>query len=1328
MNDYFIGLDIGTDSIGWAVTDTNYNLMKFKGNAMWGVRMPEDANTAVERRGFRSSRRRTERNKFRISCLQMLFNEEIAKKDIAFFQRLKESNLYEEDKDVGAKYSVFADENYTDKDYHKDYPTIYHLRKELIDNPSPHDVRLVYLAIHHIIKNRGHFLFDLDLSDSESFDDFKKVWEELNNYIICNYNNDDCDFEIQVNDFDELESILKDKSISKSKKRDQICKLLNIKKSKDSFKCAVITAVVGNSVKPADLFNDESYKDCEIKNICVSNGYDENSIVYESTFGENFEFVEKIKSVYDWIVLADVLKGKKYLSYAKVDDYNKHKTDLKLLKTYVKEYCPEKYDLIFNVNKSGTENYVAYSRHSKSPLEKSCNQELFCGFLKKHLPKEVEDEKYQQMYNEIDACSFMPKMVTKNNSVVPMQAVMEELKAILKNAENYLNFLTETDEQGKTVSQKIIDTFTFKIPYYVGPLNTHSDKHWLVRTNEKIYPWNFEQVVDIDKSAENFINNLTSKCTYIPSADVIPKNSLLYSTFMVLNELNNLRINGDKISIETKQDLYNNVFLKYNKVTQAKIKNYLKVTKGIKDIEISGIDGDFKSNLKSYRDLDFVNISNEEKDEIIKAITIFGDDKKLLRKRLKKMFANELSEDEIKKICKLKYTGWSKLSKELLLDVEALVKENGEVTNVIHAMWDTNQNFMQIVASDDNEFRKAIDEFSQKEFTSLKQEVEDLYVSPKVKRPIYQTMKIVEEIVKIKKSAPKKIFVEVARGEEAKKRTVSRKNRLIELYESCKKDEEVLFNQLSNLKDDDLRQDKLYLYYTQFGKCMYSGESIDLSDLNNYDIDHIFPRSKIKDDSIDNRVLVKRVLNEEKGNDYPIKQSIRDDMGAFWRMLKDKGLISPKKYERLTRSSRLTEEDLSTFINRQLVETRQSTKAISQLLSKRYPLPNTEIVYVKANLASDFRHDYGFVKCREVNDLHHAKDAYLNIVVGNVYNTRFNHNKKIFISGLQSGKYSLNRMYDYNVDNAWVADNNESLNIVEKTMKKNNILFTRYSFMQKGGLFDQNILKKGKGQVPIKKNSALSDIEKYGGYNRATSTCFALVNYTDKKNKRIKAFIPIDLYKEKEYFENPEKYIESVLINSFNEVPTDISIQIPCVKYNTLISVNGFRMNISSKSGGGKTLVCKTAIQLVLSELQEAYIKKITNYLNKCSKMKDVKEITKYDHLSVEENMDVYETISNKLNNTVFNVKFSKLGKTLIDKKEIFENLSIYEQCLVLMQLLTILHANVRTGDLSLLGESKQSGTVTIGNKIEKSKTVNSFKIIHQSITGLFEKEIELLN
>ena len=67
MENYYVGLDLGTDSIGWAVTDENYNIPKFRGNAMWGIRLLDSGETAVEYRSFRSARRRLDRSKFRIN-------------------------------------------------------------------------------------------------------------------------------------------------------------------------------------------------------------------------------------------------------------------------------------------------------------------------------------------------------------------------------------------------------------------------------------------------------------------------------------------------------------------------------------------------------------------------------------------------------------------------------------------------------------------------------------------------------------------------------------------------------------------------------------------------------------------------------------------------------------------------------------------------------------------------------------------------------------------------------------------------------------------------------------------------------------------------------------------------------------------------------------------------------------------------------------------------------------------------------------------------------------------------------------------------------------
>ena len=711
---------------------------------------------------------------------------------------------------------------------------------------------------------------------------------------------------------------------------------------------------------------------------------------------------------------------------------------------------------------------------------------------------------------------------------------------------------------------------------------------------------------------------------------------------------------------------------------------------------------------------------------MIKAITVFGDDKGLLKKRLKTLFGDKLSKEDITKISKLKYTGWGRLSREFLAELEAPCVETGEVDSIINFMWETNNNLMQLL-SNNYGFLQAVDEVNgDRQFTTLQKEVEALYVSPKVKRPVYQAMQIVEELIKINGCQPKKIFVEVARGEEEKKRTVSRKNRLLELYKACKKDNEELYNAIANTDENEFRRDALYLYYTQFGRCMYTGKSISLEEIYNknlYDIDHIFPRSKIKDDSIDNRVLVTKKSNEEKGNIYPVARNIREDRESFWRMLLDKGLISQKKFDRLMRVTPLTDDELSSFISRQLVETRQSTKAIAQLLRKRY---DSEVVYVKANLVSDFRQQYEFVKCREVNDLHHAKDAYLNIVVGNVYNTRFNHSKYAFISDLQSGKVSLNQMFAYPTEKAWsVSGENKSIDIVKKTMAKNNIRFTRYAFKQKhgqsGGLFNQQLVKAGKAQVPIKANSPLNNIEKYGGYSNATATCFSLVSYANEKGETVKQFIPIDLYEEDKYIKDPKAFIDKKL-------SVDSTVIIPCVKYNALVSVDGFRMHITKKSNGGATIGYKPAMQLVLDSELEKYAKKIVSYINKCNELRIEKEITEYDGITLENNLLLFDSLADKLENTALKIKFSNIANAMKNKRELFEGLSLKKQCETLLQVLNIAHADVRTGDLSLLGEAKNSGTVTTGSKIAPAKNIKSFKIIDQSITGLFEKETELLD
>ena len=182
---YYLGLDMGTSSVGWAVTDEKYRILRAKGKDLWGVRLFSEAKTAAERRTHRTSRRRLDREKARIACLKEMFAEEINKIDPGFYQRLNDSKYFLEDKKEHQPYAIFADTGYTDKEYYDEYPTIFHLRKALLNienDKKKYDVRLVYLAILNMFKHRGHFL-NANLDD-KSGGNLKEYIEMLHQSMV----------------------------------------------------------------------------------------------------------------------------------------------------------------------------------------------------------------------------------------------------------------------------------------------------------------------------------------------------------------------------------------------------------------------------------------------------------------------------------------------------------------------------------------------------------------------------------------------------------------------------------------------------------------------------------------------------------------------------------------------------------------------------------------------------------------------------------------------------------------------------------------------------------------------------------------------------------------------------------------------------------------------------------------------------------------------------------------------------------------------------------------------------------------------------------------
>lgn len=1365
----FIGLDMGTTSVGWAVTDENYEVIKKNGKALWGIRLFDEAQTAEDRRMHRIARRRIERRSRRIDLLQELFAQEICKKDPGFYERLNESGLHEEDKSIRQANSLFNDDDYDDKAYYKKYPTIYHLRHALMTENHPFDVRLVYLAIHHILKHRGHFLFENFQTDEKGTSGFDESFAAFGSALdrIKGSSPD-------VRKADSMKDILKDKKLGVKEKAASLLQCLGQGKEKD-FK-AMMTLAAGGTASLSDIFNDEKLKDFEKNKVNFSSAqFEENEPDIMAELGDRYDLIAALHGLYNWSLLAELMGEYHYISEAKIAVYDKHKADLKVLKRVLKQR-PDIYAKIFREpGSSVNKNYSAYVgvckvKGKKAAIEK-CSYEDFTKTLKSCLKDMPDSNDKDYISRELNMGTFLPKSVSKENGVIPYQLHLQELKIILSKAEAYLPFLKVRDQYG-TVSDKIISLFTFRIPYYVGPINEHANSCWVVKKDKqgKVYPWNFTEKIDVEKSAEGFIRNLTNKCTYLIGEDVLPKNSLLYSEFTVLNELNNVRIGEtmQKLPLRLKEKVMDNLFSRHKHVSRTKFIKYL-VSEGIdkKEAEsISGLDGDFKSSLSSLIDMKHIlgnDFSREDAEKMIKDITIFGGDKKMLKNRLHREFSY-LTPEQLTSLTRLSYDGWGRLSKEFLVNLlpaegdscEVLVDHtSGEVLNIISALRQTSYNLMELLGSRFG-YGQAIEERNRKEEGQGRityKDVEDLYISPAVRRPLWQALKIVREIVKITGKEPSKIFIEMARenGEKGK-RTISRKARLQALYKKCRDDTRDWAKELEGKSEEDFRSDRLYLYYTQMGRSMYTGKPIDINrlfDRNVYDIDHIYPQSLTGDDSLDNRVLVEKTVNAKKGDTYPLSsaldgcyisgqqiriQDIQKEMKPFWHMLLEKELISKEKYNRLSRTTSLSDAEKAAFIGRQLVETRQSTKACAELLSKAYP--QTRIVYTKAGNASRFRQYGGFIKVRDMNDYHHAKDAYLNIVVGNVFDTRFTANPLHFLKG-NHPVYSLNTeaLYGHKVSrsgvDAWIpaekdekgqvmAGHEGTMGTVRKWMRKNNILFTRMPLEGKGGLFDQNIMKKGKGQVPLKGDSPISDIGKYGGYNKASIAYMMLVQ-AEEKGKPVYLLESIPNYVKNKLISDKERQAYCVRTwtaqgNKYRHP----QILIPKVRIQSLFEIDGFKAHISGKTDD--RFVMRNAQELCMDNALAGVLKNVLKFIYRKTVQKDA-AITEYDGVSDDNTLALYDFFVDKLSSSIYGKKFATQADFLRQSKDKFTNLPLEERCEVLGSILHLFQCNAVLSDFHLLGGSRQAGRIYLNKKI---KAQDHVYLIEQSVTGFFEKRILL--
>lgn len=1322
---YYIGVDIGTNSVGWAVIDENGNLLKKGKHHLWGSRLFDQAQTAQNRRNYRSSRRRYNKRRQRIGLLRLIMSDMVLEVDPSFFIRLEKTTfLDKEDKKAILKdnykmnYNLFCDEDYNDKKYFKDYPTIYHLRKKLCESDEKADPRLIYLALHHIVKYRGNFLYEgqeLHLEPSNKEEDLKILFDILGK-------NNDTVYDISE---EQIQFILKTvvENISKTAKVDECMSQLKLNSEDKKIVKEFMRGLVGNKFNVSKLYmhEDLQFDDEDLKLQFSDKSYEEKITEYENVLEEKMEFIDLMQRFYSWIELSKIVGSDSQhasISGAMVNIYESHREDLRTLKEVMLKIGKKEYDEMFKPTSKNVVNYYNYV----NPV--ACSGDKTDGFYK-YVKKAIEksdDSRKDEILQKIANETYMLKQTSKNNAYIPYQMQKDELIKILDHQEKYYPVLKENRD-------KIISILEFRIPYYYGPLDGNKQFGWLIKKkgkeNERILPWNHQEIVDVQETAAQFIKKLTNYCTYLPIEKVMPQKSLTCSMYEVLSEVNKIRIDGKLLPIDTKNRLIEDLFFKRKTVKEKDLINWLKqnqLTVG----EITGYQKEkaFSSSLAPWIDFkeifDEINDSNYDLiEKIIEDTTIFNEGS-ILKERLKKVY--NLDQNKIKKIMKLKYSGWSRLSKKLINGIRADNKFGSSVS-ILDVMKESHMTLMEIINDQDLGFKQIIEKENFKNETGSfeYEDIENLAGSPALKRGIWQTLQVIEEIKNYMGHEPKNIYIEFAREEQEKVRTTTRVKKLKSIYNDIKNQLDVHGKEVySNLNKQDEKssiEKRLYLYYTQLGKCMYSGESLDIDKLSNYEIDHIFPRTLTSDDSLDNLVLVKKKENQRKLDDLVLPLEIRNKMEFFWKKLYDNGLITQTKYYRLMRDE-FRRDQIDKFINRQLVETRQIIKHVANIIENHFE--DTKVFTVRANLSHEFREKYGIYKNRNVNDFHHAHDAYIACIIGRYIQIRFPGLEAKYVYGqyMQNVKKTKNNIDKENhgfiinsmkyecidEDTGEVIWNPERILDYIKCFNYRDVYITKKLDTNNRELFNVTILpndknsEKGKTKATIPVNKLRSNVRKYGGFSGLQSDIVAIEGKKGKKIDRRLINLPILLRYVS--IEDQCKYIME------NNKYSDVKI-IKKIKKNQLIEIDGGLYYLSSAT----ELV--NAHQLILNNKENEIIFEINNAMIK-------NDYSYFENREIEITK-LYNLLCDKMKK--YYPKYKGIYEKILTKNIDFNILEIDLKCRVILEVLKILKAGAINGNLKF---EPYNMTDREGRLSKQSIHLDNTYFYDVSITGIYSKKYKL--
>lgn len=1325
---YNVGLNLSDSAIGWAVMDEKYHLVTKKGKTLIGVRNFEKGVSAADKREARSNRRRVDRTRWRIQLLNQLMKPYLKKEDPEFLERLQNSNRTFNDPNRNFRHAYLFPNS--EQKYREQYPTIYHLRYALMKEDHKFSVKEIYLGLHHIIKYRGNFLFTFS---NNKFDlkqlDLKKPLTQLielmkNNGLIT----------YTIKDYEKAQSILLAKDLNKTDKKKELSSLFEKKQPEiieRNTQKALVSLLSGGKtdlVKLLQLDLEEPFK----LSLDEPTALDDVEEFKSECDTNSQEILVSLIKVWNTIQLNKLFPNGKTISLSMIEKYVLHRKQLKVMRS------------LWKSNKKLYELRQTYEDYLNNVKQSNYNvkETLYHRTLK--ILQDTHNQKADQIRQWIANDEFLPKQRENSNQIIPNQAHLQELNDIIDNQSKYYPWLLD-------IKEKLNSIMTFKIPYYVGPLmenkNTSRSKYsWMVRKEPgKIYPWNFDKKVDLIRTSEAFIRKSIGYDSYLLSEKVLPKKSILYQAFSVLNELNGIKIDGRPLPNGFKQKVFQ-LFKSHKTVTKKMILDlYKKCNSLINTPEIEGLKSESKcsTSLSSYLSMKkiFGNKVDDIKyqkdvDLIIEYLAVF-EERDIFVEKVKRD-VKWISEDELEKVKhlfgNLEFKGWGRLSRTMLLKLR---DQNHQ--NVMDLLWNSNKNFNSIITIP--KIQAQIEEYSQKVLKNdtLDDVLDREYCSAVTKKMIHQMINLLSDITKIMKSNPDTISLVSLRTSGQSNYTYSllkqlRKNENLDYFKpGLSKELEQLFKKKENLNDE-----KTALYFMQGGRDVYTGKVIDYNDLKEYQIDYIVSPEILEDERLSNKVLTKKPQNLKKKITNIVKEIGKikfNDLNCrtlkdLWNKLFENKLITKTKYLNLmTDPDNLDPYRAKGIVTRNLIQVSQAVKVAAKILNERFT--GTKIIEVRDQLIQRMRNHFEFIKNTNMNDYHFGFDAYLATFIGRYLYERYPKLRGYFIYGeymqnmpkpFYKKMSHLNVLHDlYDTENHIIVqpysgevimDSNDALNELQKAyhFKYMNVTKELKSY-ENGELYNQTIYKanyhadKQRKLIPIKKDKPTA---MYGGYSSEKVGYLILIKLNDGKEETYRLVkMPIRYINELSRMEQ----------NEYNKKLHEIVESQLSVKESKNYEIILDKVKLNQEFIDGKIKFTARTANYKCNEAQLVLKQSSLKTLNK-----KVATSEEYDA--------VYDDILKQVNRYFPLYDFCKGRKKLNEGRALFHELSMDPndatfKKYVLNNIMIGLHADTSGRIIKPLKINSSLGSIQDSKGIKLSKNA---VIVYKSATGFYENKVPLEN